>query len=47
MDGGEYCRVGVDSSFAPHFQQTVNVGGLPLPQLGQMGLSDNPSQLGR
>jgi hypothetical protein len=25
---------------APHFQQTDNVGGLPLPQLGQMVLLD-------
>jgi len=35
----------VIGSKAPHFQQTVNVGGLPPPQLGQMGRFDKPSQL--
>lgn len=30
----------VDDNGAPHFQQTANVGGFPLPQLGQTGLLD-------
>ena len=32
------CGGVVMARVAPHFQQTDNVGGLPLPQLGQMGL---------
>ena len=39
LGGGEYCCVGVVcDNVAPHFQQTDSVGGLPLPQLGQMGI---------
>ena len=41
LGGGEYCCVGVVSGkVAPHFQQTDNVGGLPVPHLGQMVLLD-------
>ena len=39
LGSGGYCWIGVvDDKGAPHFQQTAKVGGLLVPQLGQIGL---------
>jgi len=39
LGSGGYCWIRVvDDKRAPHFQQTAKVGGLLLPQLGQIGL---------
>jgi hypothetical protein len=39
LGSGGYCWIEVvDDKGAPHFQQTAKVGGLLVPQLGQIGL---------